>query len=611
MLNKIIIPAVLIILAYSLWLSPDFTQIAAGVAIFLFGVLSLKNGFQGFSGGTLEIILRSCTNRLWKSLSFGLVSTTLMQSSSLVLVITISFLSVGLLDLASGIGIIFGANLGTTASAWLIAGFGLKVKISNFALPMLIFGVFLIFQQNKTAKAIGSILMGMGFLFLGIHYMKEGFSVFRETINLEDYAISETRGLVIYILIGVAITVIIQSSDATMAIIITALSVQQISYENSLALAIGANIGTTITAILSSISVNIEGKRLAAAHLIFNVITACIALLMLKQFVLAVDYIAQLVHIAAHDYALKLAMFHSLFNISGIILLLPFINQLVKLIEMLLKGKVITIDKPKYLDSSAMALPETLVLAVHQETLRLYRHASHIILTTLGFSETDVYSDQDLTQLLLQPAIIDNYDVQNAYQHNIKGIYSAIIAFISKAGFTWEVLQSGRLYWLREASRHIVEAVKDSKHLQKNLIVMTRSRNPVIKQEYDNIRYQIAELLRELDIIRIQTESEVNDINLLSFDKFKAKIKQQDLKMNTRIDCLIREHKITPENGSSLINDSAYMYEIKKNLIGVAETVFIQQEEKVMQAQRELLLDDNELAKVNKIQNVDMNGVKQ
>ncbi|NOQ65260.1 MAG: Na/Pi cotransporter family protein [Methyloprofundus sp.] len=608
MLNKIFLPVLLIILAYSLWLSPDFTQIAAGIAIFLFGVLSLKQGFHSFSGGTLEKILRTCTDKLWKSLSFGLVSTTLMQSSSLVSVLAISFLSVGLLDLASGIGIIFGANLGTTASAWLIAGFGLKVKIANYAMPMLVFGVLLLLQKNKTFNAIGSILVGMGFLFLGIHYMKEGFSVFRETINLAEYAIPGFKGLLIYILIGVATTVIIQSSDATMAIIITALSVQQISYENSLALAIGANIGTTITAILSAIGVNIEGKRLAAAHLIFNIITAFVALLMMDQFVIAVDYLASRVHIAADDYALKLAMFHTLFNITGILLLLPFINHLVRFIEYILKGERVSVDKPKYLNAAAMAFPDTVVLAVHQETVRLYKHARYIILKMLGLSVTSVFSDKDLQQLLQQSIINETYDVEIAYERNIKGIYSAIIAFISQAGFTWKMQQSGRLYWLREANRHIVEAVKDSKHLQKNLLMMNHSNNMFVKQEYDIIRYQIAELFRELDLVRIQVEQGSSDINLLSFDIFKVKIKEQDQRMNARIDGLIREHEITPEAGTSLINDSAYMYAIKKHLVALAETVFVKHEEKNFETQRELVLDDNELVNVIETQDSDLRG---
>ncbi|MGB5338410.1 MAG: Na/Pi symporter, partial [Gammaproteobacteria bacterium] len=122
MLRKVLLPTILLILAYGFWISPNFKTIAAGVAIFLFGMLSLEEGFRAFTGGTLERILRRTTSNTWKSLGFGVISTTIMQSSSLVSVITISFLSAGLITLTAGIGIIFGANLGTTTGAWLIAG---------------------------------------------------------------------------------------------------------------------------------------------------------------------------------------------------------------------------------------------------------------------------------------------------------------------------------------------------------------------------------------------------------------------------------------------------------------------------------------------------------
>ena len=150
MLRKIILPVIFILLAYGFWISPDFKEIAAGVAIFLFGMLSLEEGFKVFTGGVLEKLLKKTTNKVWKSLGFGIVSTSLMQSSSLVSVITISFLSAGLIPLISGVGIIFGANLGTTTGAWLIAGLGLKVKISAYAMPMLVFGIILIFQKVTT-----------------------------------------------------------------------------------------------------------------------------------------------------------------------------------------------------------------------------------------------------------------------------------------------------------------------------------------------------------------------------------------------------------------------------------------------------------------------------
>ncbi|MCK5665297.1 MAG: Na/Pi symporter, partial [Thiotrichaceae bacterium] len=178
MIKKIFLPTILFVLAYGFWVSPDFKEISAGVAVFLFGMLFLEQGFNAFTGGLLEKILQKTTDKLWKSISFGVVSTTLMQSSSLVSVITISFLSAGLISLAAGIGIIFGANLGTTTGAWLIAGFGLKVKISAYAMPMLVFGIILVFQKSKHLSGIGYILAGLGFLFLGIHHMKEGFEAF-------------------------------------------------------------------------------------------------------------------------------------------------------------------------------------------------------------------------------------------------------------------------------------------------------------------------------------------------------------------------------------------------------------------------------------------------
>lgn len=602
MIKKTLLPIIFLLLGYALWLSSDFNQIAAGVAIFLFGMLSLEQGFQAFTGGTLETILRVSTDKLWKSLGFGVISTTLMQSSSLVTVITISFLSVGIIDLAAGIGIIFGANLGTTTGAWLIAGFGLKVNIAAYAMPMLVFGILLVFQKSNTLKGIGAILAGMGFLFLGIHYMKEGFETFRDTIDLAEYALTGVEGLLIFTLIGIAATLIMQSSHATMVLIITALSVQQISYENALALAIGSNIGTTITAIIGSMSANVEGKRLAGAHLIFNLTTGVIALLLINQFIDSVDLIAQAMHISATDYTLKLAVFHTLFNLVGVVIMLPFINPLVAFLEKRLKAETVKVDQPKYLNDSAMAFPDTLVSALLQETVRLYQHASHIILKTLGLSASSVFSEQDLLTLVQQSKKMTPYNVDAAYERSVKGIYSAIIAYISQADFSWEIQQSGRLYWLREASRHIVEAIKDTKHLQKNLLKMRFAKNDFVKSEYQKIRYEIADLLRELELLRLHATSE-DDIDLLSLDVFKAKLKSQDQQMNARIDTLIREHKITPEAGTSLINDSAYMYEIKKHLVDMAETVFVVQQHKATEAERELVLDESELVKIMQSEN--------
>ena len=598
MFKRILLPTIFIILIYGFWISPDFKQIAAGVSIFLFGMLSLEQGFRAFTGGILEKILRHTTGSLWKSLGFGIVSTTILQSSSLVSVITISFLSAGLIGLAAGIGIIFGANLGTTTGAWLVAGFGLKVDIASYAMPMLVFGVLLIFQKSKSLNGIGYILAGLGFLFLGIHFMKEGFEAFKESIDLSAFAIPGYRGLFIYTAIGIFATVVMQSSHATLVLIITALAAQQITYENALALAIGANVGTTITAIIGSMSANIQGKRLAGAHLIFNLATAFIAILLIHQFVQIVEGVSAAVGIADDDYSLKLAVFHTIFNLVGIVVMLPFINMMVMWLEKLFKEKVSSVEHPKHLTDSALEFADTAVEAVRKETLHLYDNAIDIIADVIGFTMAEIGSETDLEKLLNTRKKVPEVDVDARYDKSIKGIFSAIIAFISKVKFNWQLEQSGDLHWLRRANKNLVEAIKSTKHLQKNLLKFSLSENKYAAREYQNIRLSLVLLLRQLEEIRHEPDP---DIKILSIDSIKVSMEEGDKKVNNEIDELIRNGKIAPETGTSLINDSSYLYEIKSNLLQFFETLFVAQERELTKVERKLALDDDEITRIREI----------
>lgn len=600
-MHKALLPIVIPLLSYGFWLSEEFKGIAAGVSIFLFGMLSLEQGFKAFTGGVLERILQKTTDTPWKSFGFGFMSATLMQSSGLVSVITISFLSAGLLDLVAGIGIIFGSNLGTTTGAWLIAGLGLKVNIATYAMPLLVFGVLCIFQSGKQLKGIGYILTGLGFLLLGIHYMKESFEYFESTINLAEYAMPGVKGLLTYTALGIVATIIMQSSHATMLLTITAVSVHQITYDNALALVIGANIGTTVTAIIASFGANIQGKRLAGAHLLINLCTGIFVLLFIKQFGIAVEIISKNLGIAVSDNAMKLATFHSLFNITGIILFFPLINQQVSLLEKMLIEKRPGIFKPKYLDLSAMDFPETVVESVRLESIHLYENAIHIILHTFGLHRYDLQNNDSLQQLIEQDDQPIEYDIDASYEKRIKGLYSAIIAFISQAGFTWEMAQSAKLSWLREANKHLVEAIKDTKHLQKNWIRFRTSTNQAAINEYNKIAYQIVLHIQQIENFRHEIEG--NELPLLSLDALKAVIKNDDMQMNRAIETLIRERKITPETGSSLINDSAYMRSIKKNLLKAAETLFLHGSTGNAGVEQQLSLNETEINDV--VQTVD------
>ena len=591
MLRKIILPIIFAVLAYGFWISPDFKQIAAGVAIFLFGMLFLEDGFKAFTGGILEKILKRTTDRLWKSMAFGIVSTSIMQSSSLVSVITISFLSAGLIGLAAGIGIVFGANLGTTTGAWLIAGFGLKIDIAAYAMPMLVFGLILTFQNAKSAKGLGYILAGLGFLFLGIHHMKEGFETFKETIDLAQFAVPGFAGLLIYTGIGIFATVVMQSSHASLVITITALAAGQITYENALALAIGANIGTCITAILGAISANVDGRRLAGAHLIFNVTTGVVAIAFINYILVAVDWVSAEVGIASDNWTLKLAVFHTLFNLLGIVIMVPLLNPLVTLLRNLLPDPKPDLVAPLYLNDAVAEFPDALVETVRKEVLHLYDNAFEVLAHGLNLHRHDIRSEADLLELAQQPEQLIEFDIDDIYGRKVKVLYNAIVEFTSRSQGQLPQEHMERIYVLREAARDIVEAIKDVKHMRKNLVAYILSDNASIKGEYNKIRAQLGEILRELNVLRESGE----DADLVALDGLRLQMEENDSTLNGDLDRLIREGRITAPMATSLMNDSSYAYDVARNLITAGESLFGPRDLGMQQAARDMELDEDEL----------------
>ena len=592
MIRKIFLPSILLVLAYGFWISPDFKEISAGVAIFLFGMLSLEEGFKAFTGGVLENLLRRTTDKLWKSLSFGIISTTVMQSSSLVSVITISFLSAGLISLAAGIGIIFGANLGTTTGAWLVAGFGLKVKISAYAMPMIVFGVILIFQKSKELKGVGYVLTGLGFLFLGIHHMKEGFDAFKDTIDLTAYAVSGYAGIFLFTLLGLIATVVMQSSHATLVLIITALAAQQITYENALALAIGANIGTTVTAILGAMSANVEGRRLAGAHLIFNTVTAAIAIGMIYQLTHIVDIVSSWLGIASDNYTLKLAVFHTIFNLIGVLVMTPFIQPMVRLLEKTLKPRSRTTAQPKYLNKASIDFAETAINAVRKETLHLYDNAFDIIAGGLRLKPEWIRSDRPITEFVNSSTRSHAIDIDEQYNQQVKGLYSDIIDYMSEAQPSMSSGQAEELFALRSAGRDLVGAIKDIKHLQKNLERYMMSPNPAIRDEYQNIRRQLTSVLRGLELVRDNGD---DSATVLSLDELKAEIDERDGLLDSTVDGLIRNNLITAEMATSLMNDSSYAHDVATKLVSMGEVLFSTGDINLRDAERNISLDEDEI----------------
>ncbi|AKO53370.1 sodium:phosphate symporter [Marinobacter psychrophilus] len=560
--RQLVFAGILSFLAFALWASPEFKHIAAGVAIFLFGMLSLENGFRQFTGGFLENVLRRTTDTIPKSLGFGIVSTAIMQSSSLVSVITISFVSAGLLPLITGIGIIFGANLGTTTGAWLFATIGMKMSLSAFALPMLVFGVVLNFQQPRALKAIGAILAGLGFLFLGIDFMKEGFVSYQSAIDLREYAMTGITGLLIYTGLGVLATVIMQSSHATLALTLAGLATGQITYENALALAIGANIGTTVTALTGGLGANIVGKRLAGAHLLFNMATAVIALILIEPLRWSVDLLSALMSIAEDDYTVKLAMFHTLFNCLGVAVMLPLISQMASALERWLPEKAgEAAAEPKYLNPAAMDSPDSANAAVRREVWHLFDQAFVILAHGLHLHREQIRNCDDLEATINNSRERIDIDIDLVYRQRVKRLYNAILDFISgRMTRISSASSTESLYRLQHAAGEMVEAIKHVKHLRKNLTVYMVADNTAIRREYNDLRLRVAMVLRETH--RFYT-GKFDDAStaILELDEIAVRARVDRESMVARVTKLLGAKRIDSAMATSLLNDSAYASE--------------------------------------------------
>lgn len=574
-------------------ISPDAQVIAAGIAIFLFGMLMLEDGFKLFGGGTLERVLEQATASTPRALLFGITSTTLLQSSSLVSIVTISFLSAGLIPLIGGVGIILGANIGTTTGAWLVAGLGLKVNIAAYAMPMIALSIILVFQKSKPLRGIGYALAGLGFLFLGILYMKEGFDAFKDQIDLTRFALSGLVGLFVYSIIGTAATVVMQSSHATMVLILTALAAGQISYENALALAIGANIGTTITAIIGSIGANFQGRRLALAHLIFNLATAIVALAFIVPLREMVDWVSSWVGIASNDYTLKLAVFHTIFNVLGVALMLPFLTRLIAFLEHRIPEPVPDVSQPRFLNEAVDEFPQTLEIALRKEVLHLYENAVELILHGLNLHRDQVFSTDNIARLVRTSRRPLELDLNEGYERRVKTLYSGIVEFTSRAGdkrLAPEI--ADRIYKLRDVASNIVQAVKSIKHLRKNILRYTVRPQGATTELYDELRTQIARVATEIRKLGL---AEPEDRSTLWLDQERARIEEDVRSASRRVDALIRKGELSPAAATSFMNDSGYAYDAMRDLIEAARCYYVERDSAMAEVERLLSLDEDEL----------------
>jgi len=385
-------------------------SIAGSLGLFLFGMKIMSDGIQKTAGDKLKAILHMMTKNRIAAVSTGFFITALVQSSSATTVMIVSFVNAGLLNLGQAIGVIMGANIGTTITGWIVALLGFKFKITAMALPAIGIGLPFFFSKNLNKKEIGEILIGFGLLFLGLGFLKDSVpdikshpEILMFIQNLTGYGIGS---MILFVIIGSLITVIVQSSSAAMAITLTMAYSGWIDFPTAAAIVLGENIGTTITAYLASIGTSVNARRASRAHTLFNIFGVIWMIILFKPFLFLVDFIvpgdifskANKMVMPAH-----LAMFHTLFNITNTFIGIFFIPQIAYLVRKLVPDRKIEESEEytfKYISTSIQDTPEFFIIPVKAELYKLTEIVEKMFIRFwLVFNNSDKKLGSEVTDL--------------------------------------------------------------------------------------------------------------------------------------------------------------------------------------------------------------------
>ncbi|MDR1025199.1 MAG: Na/Pi symporter, partial [Treponema sp.] len=312
-------------------------RVIGGLCLFLYGMKVMSDGIQHAAGDRLQRFLNLMTKNRFVGIFTGMAVTALVQSSSAVSVMVVTFVNTGLLSLTQAIGVIMGANIGTTTTAWIVSLVGFEIDISNFALPAV--GIGFIMQVIKWKhQDLGGVFMGFGFIFLGLRFLTDAVPSLNPAHLAFIRRFSE-KGFVSVLIglgVGTGATLLVHSSAATITLTITMARGGMVNFGTAAAMILGANIGTTIDAIMAAFGARTAAKRTALVHVLFNVVGSVVALIFFRPLIALVDILTP-GSIEGGGIAAHLAMFHTVFNVMGTLLFLPFVSQFAALVSFLIK----------------------------------------------------------------------------------------------------------------------------------------------------------------------------------------------------------------------------------------------------------------------------------
>ncbi|MBT8270299.1 MAG: Na/Pi cotransporter family protein, partial [Bacteroidia bacterium] len=384
----------------------DVLSLIGALGLFLFGMMVMSDALLQLAGNRMRSILATMTSNRVFGIFTGFLITSVIQSSSATTLMVVSFSNAGLLTLTESIGVIMGANIGTTITAWLITILGFKVSMGAIALPLVGLGLAISFIKREKAKHWGYFIIGFAVLFIGLQFLKESMPDINSNPEILQFLGRYTDlgfwSVLLFLLIGTILTVVIQSSSATMALTLIMCAEGWIPFELAAAMVLGENIGTTITANLAALVANFQAKRTAMAHLIFNIIGVLWMLILFYPFLKFVGWLTELTgsespYLSAAAVPVAISLFHTTFNVTNTFLLAWFVNPIAKVVQRVIPEKAEEekpIDQPKYLTKEALKYPETIIAALIKESKYLYKRAIFkIVAHALNIHREDIISD--------------------------------------------------------------------------------------------------------------------------------------------------------------------------------------------------------------------------
>lgn len=539
------------------------------LGMFLFGTYLFEEATGHLVTRNFKNILRTATNSLLKSIGTGIFVTSVLQSSSVVSLLVLSFVSAGIIDLSSGVGVILGTNIGTPLLDIILGNLWLKFSFSSIALPMIWVAslCFLILSKNNKLKYICKIFIGLGLIFLGLGYMKESMAVLSGSVNFAQYA---NLSIFVYFALWLLITMAMQSSTATIVLVLTAANSRIIDYRMGLPLIMGAFLWTTITAVLWSMGPNAVKKQVAFSHVLFNLFSAIIGMSLLPLLVIRLK-------MWFTDVVLGLSVFAIWFKIGGVLLMSPFVSQFVRLLQYLFP------ERPTLLGLAVEKVdpdvPEAALVAMKKDCVKLLKKTFQYIMHLWDVDEQRLLQEEshELFSVLSKEKVVDGWLLEQEYL-TIKSIEENLIAFGAQvkrySNKLSDVQQISRFYQIISAAVSAAKYMKDVAH---NIDTLQDHGQGWLFEQYRRYRIMVVTLYKDISKV---IDGEYSHEIVREMVGLVHEIKNSDQDFLESLTKELSREKIDKLDLSGVLHVNRYVYLSSLSIVGAVKDLLLTDEER-------------------------------